>query len=239
MPPFSETPALISLLRHTTDDSRRKSGGHSHSTRFFKMFKLLPMLSSGCKMVALLGRHNRPLLTDRATTITLFGHRKGRLSLAIQEDTRSPPIFLIELPMQTTFFHKEMSSGLVKLALESETRTHRRKLVEEFVWAVYCNGRKSGYSIRRKDQSDNERYVLQLLRGVSMGAGVLPCASEKDAALDGELTYMRARFERVVGSKDSEAFYMINPYEGGGTGGGTSGNGVEAPELSVFLVRVK
>lgn len=237
MPPLSETPALVSLLRHTADERRGKSGGKGGG--FFKMFKLLPMLSSGCKMVALLGRHNRPLLPDRATTITLFGHRKGRLTLAIQEDTRSPPIFLIELPMQTTFFHKEMSTGLVKLALESETRMHRRRLVEEYVWAVYCNGRKSGYSIRRKEQSDSERYVLQLLRGVSMGAGVLPCASEKEAALDGELTYMRARFERVVGSKDSEAFYMIDPDDGSGTGGGTGGNCGEAPELSIFLVRVK
>ncbi|KAJ3676962.1 hypothetical protein LUZ60_002686 [Juncus effusus] len=236
MRPIAETPALISLLRHTTDHERRTKTGTG--TSFFKMFKLLPMLSTGCKMVGLLGRQNRPMLTDRATTITLFGHRKGRLTLAIQEDTRSPPIFFIELPMLTTFFHKEMLTGLVKLALESDTRTHRRKLVEEYVWAVYCNGRKTGYSIRRKEQSDSEKYVLQMLRGVSMGAGVLPCGSEKETALDGELTYMRARFERVVGSKDSEAFYMINPdysKSGGGNGSGDGG----APELSIFMVRVK
>ncbi|CAA6665485.1 unnamed protein product [Spirodela intermedia] len=40
------------------------------------------------------------------------------------------------------------------------------------------------------------------------------------------IMYMRARFERVVGSRDSEAFYMMNP----------DGNG--GPELSIYLLRV-
>jgi uncharacterized protein (TIGR01570 family) len=167
------------------------------------------------------------------------------VSLAIHEDTRAPPLFLIELPMLTSALHREISSGALKLALESDTRSARRRLVEEYVWAVYCNGRKAGYSIRRKEASDDERHVLRLLRGVSMGAGVLPAAPEKEGGVpagpDGELTYVRARVERVVGSKDSEAFYMINPEEGGngadnnGGGGGAGG----APELSIFLVRMK
>ncbi|KAG0492568.1 hypothetical protein HPP92_005639 [Vanilla planifolia] len=226
-----ETPGLVSLLRPSSGEKRSKGGGG----KIFRMFKLLPALSSGCKMVALLGRHGKSssssLLADHATTVTLFGHRRGRVSLAIQEDTRSPPVFLIELPMQTAALNKEMASGLLKLALESETRTHRKKLVEEYVWAVYCNGRKCGYSIRRKHPSDEERQVMQLLRGVSMGAGVLPSASDKEdpaaGGIDGDMTYMRARFERVVGSKDSEALYIINPDDS------------DEPELSIFLVRVK
>ncbi|KAF9593753.1 hypothetical protein IFM89_024921, partial [Coptis chinensis] len=44
-----------------------------------------------------------------------------------------------------------------------------------------------------------------------MGAGVLP--SDSADMPDGELTYMRAYFERVVGSKDSETFYMMNQME--------------------------
>lgn len=68
--------------------------------------------------------------------------------------------------------------------------------------------------------------MMRLLRGVSMGAGVLPAAEEAAAPAEGELTYMRARFERVVGSKDSEALYMINP------------DGTGVPELSIFLVRL-
>ncbi|GMY28596.1 protein MIZU-KUSSEI 1 [Fagus crenata] len=230
MPPVHSSPffqmenqAILSLLRHSTtsggDKKRTKSSGG-----LLKMFKLFPMLTSGCKMVALLGRPRKPLLKDNATTGTIFGFRKGRVSLAIQEDPQCMPMFVIELPMHTSVLNKEMSSDIVRIALESETKTHKKKLLEEFVWAVYCNGRKMGYSIRRKQMSDDELYVMQHLRGVSMGAGVLPSQSEKDA-VDGELTYMRARFERVVGSKDSEALYMINP------------DGTAGPELSIFFVR--
>ena len=176
-------------------------------------------------MVALLGRPRRPQIGDSATTGTIFGYRKGRVSLAIQDDPHCVPMFIIELPLLTSLLHKEMASDVIRIALESETKTHKKKVMEEFVWAVYCNGRKIGYSIRRKQMSEEELHVMQLLRGVSMGAGVLPSQSEKDLA-DGELTYMRARFERVVGSKDSEALYMINPDGAGG------------PELSIFFVRV-
>lgn len=215
-----ENPAIASLLRHTSGEKRSKfsSGG------LLKMFKLFPMLTSGCKMVALLGRPRKPMLKDSATTGTIFGYRKGRVSLAIQEDTRTMPIFFIELPMHTSALNKEMASDIVRIALESETKTNKKKVLEEFVWAVYCNGRKVGYSIRRKQMSDDELHVMQHLRGVSMGAGVLPSASDKETS-DGEMTYMRARFERVVGSKDSEAFYMINP------------DGAQGPEFSIFFVR--
>ncbi|XP_057973333.1 protein MIZU-KUSSEI 1 [Malania oleifera] len=215
-----ENRALMSLLRPTPGEKRTKSGNG-----FLKMLKLFPMLTSGCKMVALLGRPRRPLLTDNATTGTIFGYRKGRVSLTIQENPHCAPMFVIELPMLTSAFHKEMDSDIVRIALESESRTHRKKVMEEFVWAIYCNGRKAGYSIRRKQMSAEEMYVMQILRGVSMGAGVLPSPSEKQASFDGELTYMRARFERVVGSKDSEALHMINP------------DGAQGPELSIFFVR--
>ncbi|RCV31509.1 hypothetical protein SEVIR_6G189700v4 [Setaria viridis] len=242
--------ALRSLLRPSSTDERRAKlsgagAGAGGALGLFKVFKILPMLTTGCKMAAMLGRHkhSRALLADHAPTVTLFGHRRGRLSLAIHEDTRSPPAFLIELPMLAAALHREMATGTVRLALESDTRgvaaaaRRRRPLLEEYVWAVYCNGREAGYAIRRKDASDDERHVLRLLRGVSIGAGVLPPPPDGRAAAgatpsagpDGELTYMRARVERVVGSKDSEAFYMINPDDGGDS----------APELSIFFVRNK
>lgn len=216
-----DNPAILSLLRHGPVEKRaaKSSGG------LLKMFKLFPMLTSGCKMVALLGRPRKPMLKDNATTGTIFGYRKGRVCLAIQEDPHCVPMFVIELPMLTTALQKEMASDIVRIALESETKTHKKKLLEEFVWAVYCNGRKVGYSIRRKQMSDDEFHVMQVLRGVSMGAGVLPGPSDHKETADGELTYMRARFERVIGSKDSEALYMINP------------DGAQGPELSIFFVR--
>ncbi|KAK3145699.1 hypothetical protein QOZ80_3BG0256280 [Eleusine coracana subsp. coracana] len=72
---------------------------------------------------------------------------------------------------------------------------------------------------------------MQLLSTVSVGAGVLPgdVVDAPPGEADGEVTYMRAGFDRVVGSKDSESFYMVSP-EGDAAGGGT--------ELSIFFVRV-
>lgn len=225
-----ENPALFSLLRHKNHTSKKPS--KSGSGGLFRMFKLLPMLTTGCKMVALLGgRHRKPLLTDKATTGTLFGYRKGRLCLAIQEDPYRLPIFVIELPIMTSAIHKEMASDVLRIALETDTKTHKKKLLEEFVWAVYCNGKKVGHSIRRMNMSDDEIHVMQLLRGVSMGAGVLPSPTEKETAAAAEsgdqMTYIRARFDRVAGSKDSESFYMINP------------DGASGQELSIFFLRVR
>lgn len=88
---------------------------------------------------------------------------------------------------------------------------------------MYCNGRKVGFAIRRQ-MSDDDGAVLKLMQSVSVGAGVLPVAPKSE---DGDLMYLRASFQRVVGSVDSESFHMLNP-----GGGGSSGQ-----ELSIFLLR--
>ncbi|KAJ6737113.1 PROTEIN MIZU-KUSSEI 1 [Salix viminalis] len=88
----------------------------------------------------------------------------------------------------------------------------------------FCNGKKSGYGVKR-EASEEDLNVMELLKAVSMGAGVLPGTSEAEGP-DEELAYMRAHFERVVGSKDSETLYMISP------------EGDTGPELSIFFVRV-
>ena len=49
---------------------------------------------------------------------------------------------------------------------------------------------------------------------MSMGVGVL--LVEDAGETEGEMMYMRVRFERVVGSKDSKVFYMMNPDGNGG-----------------------
>ncbi|XP_057809954.1 protein MIZU-KUSSEI 1-like [Salvia miltiorrhiza] len=157
---------------------------------------------------------------------TLFGHRRGHVCFAFQEDFKLGPGFLVELATPTSVLVKEMASGLVRIALECEKRAEKKgaKLLEEPVWRTYCNGKKCGYAMRR-DCGPHEWNVLNAIGPISMGAGVLPgpaCGAEPD----GEMMYMRARFERVVGSKDSEAFYMMNP----------DGNG--GPELSIYLLRV-
>lgn len=70
----------------------------------------------------------------------------------------------------------------------------------------------------------NDATVLKLMQLVSVGAGVLPVASKMEGS-NGDLMYLRASFERVIGSVDSESFHMINP-------SGSSGQ-----ELSIFLLR--
>ncbi|CAL5399543.1 unnamed protein product [Camellia sinensis] len=158
---------------------------------------------------------------------TLFGYRRGHVHLAFQEDPKSSPAFLVELATPTSVLVREMASGLVRIALECEKKTEKKgmKLIEEPIWRTYCNGKKCGYAMRRECGAE-EWKVLGAVGPVSMGAGVLPETGNNETGSEGEVMYMRAKFERVVGSKDSEAFYMMNPDGHGG------------PELSIYLLRV-
>ncbi|GAA0160043.1 hypothetical protein LIER_43508 [Lithospermum erythrorhizon] len=170
----------------------------------------------------------------RKVTGTLFGNRRGHVSFAAQNDPRSEPVFIIEFAVSTSSLVKEMSSGLVRIALECEkgsagqqTRGRPPRLFSEPKWTMYCNGRKCGHALARAC-NDSDWHVLGTVQSVSVGAGVIPVVEdgENGGASEGELLYMRAKFERVVGSRDSEAFYMLNP----------DGNG--GPELSIFFLRI-
>ncbi|XP_010555003.1 PREDICTED: protein MIZU-KUSSEI 1, partial [Tarenaya hassleriana] len=178
----------------------------------------------------------------RRVTGTLYGHRRGHVTFAVQYDPRSDPVLVLELAMSTAALVKEMSSGLVRIALECEKRppaaeeaAERRrrrpvKLFQEPMWTMYCNGKKCGYAVSRGACNESDWRVLNTVSRVSVGAGVIPAEKHigggAAAAELGELLYMRGRFERVVGSRDSEAFYMMNPDKNGG------------PELSIFLLRI-
>lgn len=138
-------------------------------------------------------------------------------------------MLVLELSIQTGKLLQDMGLGLVRIALECEKNSSEKiKLIDEPIWTMYTNGRKVGYAVKR-EPTDDDLKVMQMLHAVSMGAGVLPGeggAAGDTAAAEGELTYMRAHFERVVGSKDSETYYMMNP------------DGNSGPELSIFFVRV-
>ncbi|ESQ32924.1 hypothetical protein EUTSA_v10004775mg [Eutrema salsugineum] len=166
---------------------------------------------------------------------TLFGNRRGHVYFAVQDDPTRLPAVLIQLPTPTSVLVKEMASGLVRIALETAAfKTGSKKLLEESTWRTYCNGKKCGYAAK-KECGEAEWRVLKAVGPITMGAGVLPAATatvaedgnEAVGSEKGELMYMRARFERVIGSRDSEAFYMMNP-------DGSSGG----PELSVYFLRV-
>lgn len=166
-------------------------------------------------------------------TGTLFGCRRGHVHLAFQDaGPKSPPSLLIELATPTAELVREMSTGLVRIALECDKRKSSSsaaagqvggKLAEEPVWRTYCNGKRSGYAVRRGCGAAEWR-VLRAVEPVTVGAGVLPGSVTGG---QGELMYMRAQFERVVGSRDSEAYYMLSPEDGPG-----------GPELSIYLLRV-
>ncbi|XP_062234220.1 uncharacterized protein LOC133931370 [Phragmites australis] len=201
-----------------------------------KRGEVLSRLRSAILAVLARARRGRQPLGSCATvTGTIFGRRRGQVLVALQTDPRTPPALMVELAAYSTgALVREMASGLVRLALECEkapllqTGDHRRPraaLVEEATWRAYCNGRKCGYAVRRECGAEEWR-VLRAVEPVSVGAGVLPDSTAVAGAGEGDLMYMRAKFERVVGSRDSEAFYMVNP----------DGNG--GPELSIYLLRV-
>lgn len=183
-------------------------------------FHLLPHPLFSCRgSDAGLDNHPQP---GNCVIGTLYGQRKGHVFLAIQDDPKCFPLFILELATPTSSLVKEMASGLVRIALECEkTAGEGKLLLQESTWSMFCNGRKTGYATRR-DCTEIDRHILTLVQAVSMGAGVLPMANE---GFEGELMYMRARFERVIASADSESFYMMNP------------DGSEGPELSIFLMR--
>ncbi|KAG5027874.1 hypothetical protein JHK87_011388 [Glycine soja] len=177
-------------------------------------------------------RSNLPFGLGSRVVGTLFGYRRGHVHFAFQRDPTSQPAFLIELATPISGLVREMASGLVRIALEcdkdkdsEEKKTTKKnktlRLLQESVWRTYCNGKKCGFATRRECGA-KDWDILKAVEPISMGAGVLPNSDGSD----GEVMYMRARFERIVGSRDSEAFYMMNPDSNG------------APELSIYLLRV-
>lgn len=193
--------------------------------RVQSVFRAFPIITPMCKMPVSINmtRDGNYIHGGSRVTGTLFGNRKARVNLSIQENSNKIPILVLELAIPTGKLLQDMGLGLVRIALECEKKPAEKvKIVDEPIWTLYCNGRKSGYGVRR-EPTEEDLTVMQTLHAVSMGAGVIPCdASEPD----GDLTYMRVQFERVIGSKDSETYYMMTP------------DGNNGPELSIFFVRV-
>ncbi|XP_073004049.1 protein MIZU-KUSSEI 1-like [Typha latifolia] len=167
--------------------------------------------------------------TTTTVTGTFFGYRRGRVSFCFHDDSRSStsPLLLLDFAVPTAYLAKEMKHGLLRIALECDRATARSSssasLFAVPVWSMYCNGRKVGYAVRRH-MTEVDAAVFKMMRSVSAGAGVLPGTESK--AGDGNLMYLRASFERVTGSVDSESFHMINPV-----------GSIGQQQLSIFLLR--
>ncbi|TVU44449.1 hypothetical protein EJB05_03892, partial [Eragrostis curvula] len=212
------------------------------------LFRSLPIIApAACRpgSSALPRRYTRPHDghggDGARVTGTFYGHRRARITLAVQERPGSLPSLVLELGVPTGKLMQEISTGgHIRIALECEKKAKKSPspspadggsvgLLEEAMWTAYVNGRRVGYAVRR-EATEGDLAVMQLLSTVSVGAGVLPgdIVDVPAGEADGEVTYMRAGFDRVIGSKDSESFYMVSPE--GDAGGGT--------ELSIFFVRV-
>ncbi|KAK4777210.1 hypothetical protein SAY86_005898 [Trapa natans] len=172
-------------------------------------------------------RSGSPLGLGTRVVGTLFGNRKGHVHFALQKDPAAPPALLVELASPISGLVREMTSGLVRISLESDKASDppQKRLLEEPLWRAYCNGKRCGFAARLECEP-REWKVLKAVEMISTGAGVLPAAGDDDPDHDGEIMYMRAKFERIVGSRDCEAFYMMNPDRNG------------SPELSVYLLRL-
>ncbi|KAI3847342.1 hypothetical protein MKW92_014379 [Papaver armeniacum] len=109
------------------------------------------------------------------------------------------------------------------------------------IWTMCINGRKVGFASRRRT-TDKDRLILKTMKSMTVGAGVIPSGSlvsstttaakcddhqnqEGGGGEDGDVIYMRANYERVIGNIDSESFHLINP------------DGFSGQELSIFLLR--
>ncbi|ONK68787.1 uncharacterized protein A4U43_C05F15990 [Asparagus officinalis] len=163
--------------------------------------------------------------TTSTVTGTFFGYRKGRVSFCIQSHSSSVPLLLLEFSIPTSYLAKEMQYGLLRIALECNrvgSRSRSGQLFNIPVWTMYCNGRRVGYALKRQMSEGDVALLLKTMKSTSVGAGVLPGLVKPES---GDMMYLRARFERVIGSVDSESFHMMNPV--GSTG----------QELSIFLLR--
>ncbi|XP_043701885.1 protein MIZU-KUSSEI 1 [Telopea speciosissima] len=158
---------------------------------------------------------------------TIYGHRHGRVLFCIQHDRlTSRPSLLLEFSITTNHLVKEMQCGVLRISLKCDRLDMRTYPLHSIpVWTMYCNGRKVGFAVRRR-ATDKDRQILKTIQSVSFGAGIIPNDPTEEEKKDGgEVMYMRASYERVLGSSDSESFHLLNPVD------------CSDQELSIFLIR--
>eukprot|EP00257_Ricinus_communis_P023486 XP_015583481.1 protein MIZU-KUSSEI 1 [Ricinus communis] len=115
---------------------------------------------------------NKPtsFTSSTITTGTIFGFRRGKVSLCIQTDSKSTnPILLLEFALPTAVLAREMQGGILRIALEcsagSGSDNSSTSLFSMPVWTMYCNGRKAGYAVKRRP-SKVDMEALKLMNSV-------------------------------------------------------------------------
>lgn len=158
-------------------------------------------------------------------TGTIFGQRKGHVNFCIQEDPRSPPLLLLEFSTPTPRLAKEMQADQLRIVLECEKTKENSgsPLFSEPMWGMFCNGRRVGFAIKKHSLNSPDQNAIELMQSISTGAGIVPVM--EGSSHEEDLVYMRAHYERVVSSVDSQAFHMISP------------DCTSNQEFSIFFVR--
>ncbi|KAL9247130.1 hypothetical protein vseg_020595 [Gypsophila vaccaria] len=172
--------------------------------------------------------HAPPRPSKSMVICTFFGPRRGsHVYFCVQLDRRSSkPALLLELSISIHNLVREMRSGLVRIALESKLSDLSRCPLHSIpVWTVFCNGRRAGFAARRK-ASRETKSMLDHLRNMTVGAGVIPASGGDHHVVDEEVLYMRANYEWSVGGADVESFHLVSPEDS-----------CPGQELSVFLLR--
>ncbi|KAK8663826.1 hypothetical protein V6N13_083631 [Hibiscus sabdariffa] len=228
LPPPPPPPQPFSLIEPSELKSKKQKRRVFRAFR--SVFRSLPIITPSCKFpVNPIGLQSDSHVGNSGIRVTgtLFGYRKGKVTLSVQETPNCLPSLVLELAMQTNVLQKELNAGMVRIALECEKLAgkDKAKVFDEPLWTMYCNGKMTGHGVRR-EATEEDLNVMELLKAVSFGAGVLPGMNSETECADGELAYIRACFDRVVGSKDSETLYMLGP------------DGNNGSELSIFMVRI-
>ncbi|KAJ8771196.1 hypothetical protein K2173_025921 [Erythroxylum novogranatense] len=168
------------------------------------------------------------ITSSTIVTGTIFGFRRGKVSLCFQPNTKSTnSVVHLELPVSTATLAREMNGGFLRIALDcaghgaNSSYSRSSSLLSMPIWTIYFNGRRVGYAVKRKS-SKTDLEALKLMNSVVTGAGII---SGKEFDSEDELMYLRGKFERVRGSSEAESFHLIDP------------EGNIGQELSVFFYR--
>ncbi|CAA7393837.1 unnamed protein product [Spirodela intermedia] len=157
-----------------------------------------------------------------AVTGTVICHENKKVRLCLQLDPSAPPHLFVELPLIATEFAAGIRDGGWRISLEClslDDVTAAKPLLEATeVWKVSLNGMKAGLATRPQ-MTEREARLLEVTRTVSTGAGILPpdiaaaapASPSQSPEGTGGCKYLRGSFDRVVGSPDSESYYLVDP----------------------------
>ncbi|KAJ8563169.1 hypothetical protein K7X08_031621 [Anisodus acutangulus] len=130
-------------------------------------------------------KEDKKLIQESVTAASTSASTKrkalAKLKSVLTKDPNSQPAFLVELATPISGLVREMSSGLVRIALECDKEEEKKKstrLIDEPLWRTYCNGKKCGFATTR-ECGPKELQIMKAVEPISMGAGVLPGNSEE------------------------------------------------------------